>query len=101
MSEARAQAHARAHEATWRELGLAAAHALTTGALRPEEKPYLVQVLRDLATRDGWMSAQLNSHMSWCDCSGCREFSWRGKLLLGWNHDGQPGANATAPDRGI
>ncbi len=90
MSEARAQAHARAHWGTWKELGHAAAHALLANTLRPEEKPYLIALIRDIADRDGALSARISTHLDQCDCYGCREFAWRGKLLLGWDHDGQP-----------
>lgn len=92
-------AHARAHRATWKELAHAAAHALVTGALRPEEMPYLIQLLRDLGDHSRAMAARISSHMETCGCAGCVEFAWRGKMLEAWDRDGQPGVSAPPAER--
>lgn len=82
--------HQRAHRGTFAELGHAAAHHITTGALRPNELPYLAQLFHDLGARSTSMSARIGSHLPQCGCAGCIEFAWRGKLLAAWDHDGRP-----------
>ncbi len=88
----------RAYMATNADLGHAAAHHITTGAIRPKEMSHLAQLFHDLVTDLSSRRERVWNHLPSCGCADCVELKWRGKILESWEHDGRPVAGP--PRRG-